>query len=170
MTCNNEWDQLKEVIVGVANTSGIPTPTTSFMSCVYPEYEKQYIETLVGTWRQEILKEQIDDLEILSKTLEHLGIKVYRPEIGMSKLFDWHWHCPRDLTLIIGNKIIETSKLLADPIKYNDMRNICDSYYCKITSNIPEYVKYDSERQLKMTSFTWWAHGNHIFFNETKKK
>ena len=108
MICNNEWDHLEEVIVGVANGSKIPTPTTSFMSCVYPEYEKKYIETLVGIWRQEILKEQIDDLEILSKTLKQLGVKVYRPEIGINTLFDWHWHCPRDLTLVIGNKIIET--------------------------------------------------------------
>ena len=70
----------------------------------------------------------------------------------------------------LNDEIIETGKLLSKPIKYNDMRNICDRYFVKITSNIPEYVKYDSERQLNMTSFTWWAHGNHIFFNETKKK
>lgn len=106
--CSNEWDHLEEVIVGAANGSKIPTPTTSLMSCVYPEYEKEYIETLVGTWRPEILREQIDDLEILAQTLEQLGVKVYRPEIGMNTLFDWHWHCPRDLTLVIGNKIIET--------------------------------------------------------------
>ena len=72
-------------------------------------------------------------------------------------------------TLIDGKKT-EIGKLLADPIKYNDMRNICDSYYCKITSNIPEYVKYDSENQIMLSSFTWWCHGNHIFWNENKKK
>jgi len=108
MTCNNEWDSLEEVIVGMANGSKIPTPTKSFMSCVYPEYEKEYIEKKVGIWKLEILREQIEDLEQLSQTLTNLGIKVYRPELPVNTFFEWHWHCPRDLTLVIGNKIIET--------------------------------------------------------------
>ena len=108
MTCNNEWDHLKEVIVGAANASKIPKPTKSFMSCVYPEYELDYIKDRVGTWPLKILKEQSEDLEKLSETLVDLGIKVYRPEIKINTLFEWHWHCPRDLTLVIGNKIIET--------------------------------------------------------------
>ena len=45
MTCNNEWDQLEEVIVGSAIGSKIPKPNKSLMSCMYPTYTEKEILT-----------------------------------------------------------------------------------------------------------------------------
>ena len=115
--------------------------------------------------------------KLIGKIYRRLPIAAYiylddgNIEIGTTRYKKWDEIPKIHLPYTIHNDtIIETGKLLAEPIKYNDMRNLCDQYYAKITSNIPEYVKYDSENQIMLTSFTWWCHGNHIFFNETKKK
>ena len=108
MTCNNEWDQLEEIIVGTALNSTIPFPNKSLMSCFYTDYDKDYITTVSGSFPKWLIEEQEEDLQRLSNTLENLGIKVHRPIILEHDPINMHYHCPRDLTLIIGNTIIET--------------------------------------------------------------
>lgn len=117
MSCNNDWDSLKEVIVGVADFANIPVFNKSFWKCQFPEYEESYIKKYTGFFPKQIIEEQNEDLDTLSKTLESLGIIVYRPDIRHAekeivsptwKGKNWHYHCPRDLTLIVGKNIIET--------------------------------------------------------------
>ena len=43
MSCNNDWGELKEIIVGVADFANIPAPNISFLKCQFPEYEESYI-------------------------------------------------------------------------------------------------------------------------------
>lgn len=108
MTCNNEWDQVKEIIVGTALYSTIPTPNKSLMSCVYTDYSEDYIKESAGIFPEWIIEEQEEDLDNLSNTLKDLGIIVHRPLILEYDPINWHYHCPRDLNLIIGKNIIET--------------------------------------------------------------
>ena len=108
MNCNNEWDQLEEIIVGTAHNSTIPFPNKSLMSCLYTDYEEDYVLGVSGSFPDWLIEEQEEDLQRLSNTLENLGVKVHRPFILEHDPINMHYHCPRDLTLIIGNTIIET--------------------------------------------------------------
>ena len=117
MSCNNDWDELEEMIVGTADYATLPIPNRSVMKCQYPEFEEEFMKSVAGFYPQQIIDEQNEDLEILSDTLKELGVKVYRPDTQYAledtksptwEGKNWHYHCPRDLTLIVGNKIIET--------------------------------------------------------------
>ena len=76
MTCNNDWDDLKEIIVGVADFANIPVPNISVLKCQFPEYEESYIKQLTGYYPKQIIDEQNEDLDILTKTLQDLSIIV----------------------------------------------------------------------------------------------
>ena len=112
MSCNNEWDPLQEVIVGTAVGSKIPKPNKSLMSCMYTDYDEDTVEKVSGLFPTWLVEEQEEDLEVLSDTLKKLGVKVYRP--NLDKAPEYHYHCPRDLTMVIGNHIIETPTPMYD--------------------------------------------------------
>ena len=87
------------------------------MKCQFPEYEEEFVRKWTGFYPQQIIDEQNEDLDTLSNTLKSLGVKVHRPDTQYANQpcysptwhgKNWHYHCPRDLTLIIGTKIIET--------------------------------------------------------------
>ena len=80
MSCNNDWDELEEMIVGTADYATLPIPNRSVMKCQYPEFEEEYMKSVAGFYPQQIIDEQNEDLEILSDTLKELGVKVYRPD------------------------------------------------------------------------------------------
>lgn len=112
----NEWDNLEEVIVGIAQNArrpelGIDQMAVEYSDCINKE--------AIYTWElpEKIIKEANEDLEKFCSVLKDLGIKVHRPkEIDHSKkisTFDWETDtfynfCPRDSILVVGDKIIET--------------------------------------------------------------
>lgn len=117
MSCNNDWDSLKEVIVGVADYANIPDPNISILKCQFPEYQESYVKQHSGFYPQQIIDEQNEDLETLSDTLKSLGVIVHRPNIKYAekeiisptwKGKNWSYYSPRDITLIVGDTIIET--------------------------------------------------------------
>ena len=117
MTCNNDWDELEEIIVGTATSCNIPDPNISILKCQFPEYEEEYIKSVSGYYPEQIIDEQNEDLEVLSNTLKSLGVKVYRPDTtyadAETKSPTWHgknwqYYSPRDLTFIVDDIIIET--------------------------------------------------------------
>jgi scyllo-inosamine-4-phosphate amidinotransferase 1 len=117
MSCNNDWDTLKEIIVGTADFATIPDPNISILKCQFPEYEEDYVKKLYGSYPQQVIDEQNEDLQILSDTLTSLGVIVHRPDTQWANSEfksptwrgkNWHYYSPRDLHLIIGDIIIET--------------------------------------------------------------
>jgi len=117
MTCNNDWDELEEIIVGTATSCNIPDPNISILKCQFPEYEEEYIKSVSGYYPEQIIDEQNEDLEILSNTLKSLGVKVYRPDTTYANAEtksptwhgkNWQYYSPRDLTFIVDDIIIET--------------------------------------------------------------
>ena len=117
MTCNNDWDELEEIIVGTATSCNIPDPNISILKCQFPEYEEEYIKSVSGYYPEQIIDEQNEDLEILSNTLKSLGVKVYRPDTTYADAEiksptwrgkNWQYYSPRDLTFIVDDIIIET--------------------------------------------------------------
>ena len=117
MTCNNDWDELEEIIVGTATSCNIPDSNISILKCQFPEYEEEYIKSVSGYYPKQIIDEQNEDLEKLSNTLKSLGVKVYRPDTTYANAEiksptwhgkNWQYYSPRDLTFIVDDIIIET--------------------------------------------------------------
>jgi N-dimethylarginine dimethylaminohydrolase len=113
---HNDWDQLEEIIVGIADNALLPPLDISTHSFVYAGDKWEDIKHLTGTHEQWVLDEGQEDLDRLADTLKGLGVKVHRPEsIDHSKEFStpewktkgWYNFCPRDLMLPLDNMIIE---------------------------------------------------------------
>ena len=113
---HNEWDKLREVIVGSATGT---TATIEWYKDTKID-EKTYKEALdlcKQATPKRILDETNEDLEALSNVLQDYGAKVYRPNIhNFSKIYSspfWssngnNIYNVRDLNLVIGNYVIES--------------------------------------------------------------
>lgn len=117
ISSNNDWDPLKAIIVGHANSARVPTVDLSTMSFSYASKKISDIKKLEGQLPKNIIDEANEDIEDLVSTLKKLNIKVYRPEqVDTSIEFStpewrttgWYNWCPRDLLLPLNNLIIET--------------------------------------------------------------
>jgi len=113
---SNEWSQLEEIIVGRATNALIPYADNSVRNFMYARMELQDIQKFVGPYDEKIINETNEDLEALCEKLLELKIKVHRPEIHnhhhQIKTTDWvttGWanYCPRDVLLIVDDKIVE---------------------------------------------------------------
>ena len=107
MSSCNDWAPLKEIIGGTAKTYNTPKLSRSFHKTQFPEYNEEDIP--VGPYPDWVIEEAEEDLNIFADTLEALGVVVHRPDISYAEeTNNWHYYSPRDCTLIVGNKIIET--------------------------------------------------------------
>ena len=88
MSCNNDWGQLKEIIVGTAKGYRIPDLNRSFKSCQFPEYDEKDIP--VGPYPDWVIEETEEDLDKLAQTLFSHGIIVHRPNTKHSHPDNWH--------------------------------------------------------------------------------
>jgi len=122
---HNEWDQLEEVIVGAGIPPELPvldyTFKLFFHDNIYGKCEnisytgpddspKYYID-------KQHIEEHKEDLDNFASVLSDLGITVKRPKVPKKiiKTHTPHWESSshvclnvRDLTIVIGNDIIET--------------------------------------------------------------
>ena len=115
----NEWDQLEEVIVGNPLNARFPTPDRS--SQVAEFHDRSLAEIPRGPFPQRIIEETEEDLSEFVRLLEGLGVTVKRPETWPhdAKFSTIHWeahgyynYCPRDILLVIGDRIIETPNVI----------------------------------------------------------
>jgi len=115
----NEWDQLEEVIVGNPLRARYPTADRSTQVAEFPDRPLEDIPQ--GPFPQQIIEETEEDLDAFVAVLEELGISVKRPETWPheAKFSTIHWesqgyynYCPRDIMLVIGDRIIETPSVI----------------------------------------------------------
>ena len=107
----NEWDSLKEVIVGRADYANWPSNDPVFAK----ESEKTtWTETPVpsGPVPDWIIDETNEDLDLLALVLEKCGATVYRPKaLNYQELGGMYGYCPRDRLLIYGNTIVDPAMM-----------------------------------------------------------
>jgi len=113
---HNEWDTLKEVVVGSARQSTVAAEY--FDKTEIPENKKKkLIELTNNASPQWFLDEVNEDLDNLANILKKFGAKVLRPtEHDTNKFYSglfWtatgnNFYNVRDLHLIIGNNVIES--------------------------------------------------------------
>jgi N-dimethylarginine dimethylaminohydrolase len=107
----NEWDLIKEIVVGRADFANWPSNDPVFAR----ESEKT-------TWRETpvpsgpvpdwIIDEANEDLDLLASTLEMCGATVHRPDvIDFQQRGGMYNYCPRDRLLIYGNTIVDPAMM-----------------------------------------------------------
>lgn len=111
----NEWDPLKEVIVGTVDNARFPFADPSTLQS---EYAGRSLESIpAGAFPEEVIEETREDLERLVETLEQHGVVVSRPALWPhhERVSNPYWdaegfynYCPRDVFLVVGDTIIET--------------------------------------------------------------
>jgi len=107
----NEWDPLKEVVVGSASHANWPVNDP-----VFSQESKKTLwkETPVpsGPVPQWIIDEANEDLQILADTLVQLGITVHRPgDMNFQKLDGMYNYCPRDRLIVAGDTVVDTAMM-----------------------------------------------------------
>lgn len=101
---NNEWGELKQVILG------------SCENMYWPVWEKEFKSFPSGRpVEQYIIEKTSDELNKFQNILEMLGVDVLRPKSqDYERLNGFGAYSTRDATLIIGNKVIFTPTMLPE--------------------------------------------------------
>jgi glycine amidinotransferase len=118
---HNEWDKLEEVIVGDGFPSSLPALDFTFQMFFHDNIHGQ---DLRGVYRdrevyikKKYVEEMSEDVEGFVELLESHGIIVKRPKVPKKvqdtktpnwKSTNFHPLNVRDLTMVVGNEIIET--------------------------------------------------------------
>ena len=107
----NEWDPIKEIVVGRADFANWPSDDPVF---ALESKKTTWTETPVpsGPVPDWIIDEANEDLDILSGTLEQLGIVVHRPKaINFQERGGMYNYCPRDRFLIHGTTLVDPAMM-----------------------------------------------------------
>jgi glycine amidinotransferase/scyllo-inosamine-4-phosphate amidinotransferase 1 len=107
----NEWDQLEEVVVGIADYANWPSTDPVFADEATRTLWK---ETPVpsGPVPQWIVDEANQDLDELASVCAKFGAVVHRPEpMNFIKSNGMYNYCPRDRLLIAGDTVVDVSML-----------------------------------------------------------
>jgi N-dimethylarginine dimethylaminohydrolase len=102
---NNEWDQLKKVIVGIADHARIPDMDVSLRTVNYSHIKNLREAPNPGLYPIQVIEEANEDLEILCENLIKLNIEVVRPKNEPTKYYNY---CPRDLVTVIKDNAYAT--------------------------------------------------------------
>lgn len=116
----NEWDPLEEVIVGRAINARISQPDPGLFAIEYKRYGAAHLIPS-GQYNCRVIEETEEDLDTLVAVLETMDIVVTRPDSWRHeatystpawKTDGQYNYCPRDVFLVIGDKIIEAPMAL----------------------------------------------------------
>ena len=115
----NEWDSLEEVIVGNPLRARFPTADLSTRLAEFPDRSLEDIPQ--GSFPQQIIDETEEDLDAFVAVLKDAGVTVKRPATwphdATFSTINWqsqgfYNYCPRDIMLVIGDRIIETPNVI----------------------------------------------------------
>lgn len=120
---DNEWGQLKRVIVGDATSANWPKHDEDFYKAMTTDSQWVETEFQFGPVKPEVIDRANESLEKFTKVLEDLGTEVVRPlPRDYQKYNLFYGYCPRDTVLIVGDRI------LACPTPYKSRRTEWYSY------------------------------------------
>ena len=107
----NEWDSIKEIVVGRADFANWPSDDPVF---ALESQKTTWTETPVpsGPVPDWIIDEANEDLDLLASTLEMCGAMVHRPKaINFQERSGMYNYCPRDRLLIHGSTVIDPAMM-----------------------------------------------------------
>jgi scyllo-inosamine-4-phosphate amidinotransferase 1 len=129
----NEWDPLKEIIVGSATGANWPSQDPVFSQ---ESKKTTWTESPVpsGAVPQWIIDETNEDLQGLCDILISAGVKVHRPrEMDFVSLGGMYNYCPRDRLLIAGDTVV-------DPAMMYPCRNMELEAYHSVVDSAVRYL------------------------------
>ncbi|KYK19931.1 hypothetical protein AYK24_04810 [Thermoplasmatales archaeon SG8-52-4] len=112
LNSHNEWDTLKEVIIGRPNARS----NLIFKKPVSKKVLEQAEQLAYKAYPQKLLDNAAEDLEGLCDIIKDFGVKIHRPDVkDIHRIFSTpyfnasaeHAFNPRDLFLIVGDTVIE---------------------------------------------------------------
>ena len=132
---HNEWDTLKDIIVGTAHNTNATLTWTSEQKEDPSKFE---IAMKIATeaspkWFYDEVNEDLDNL---ANTIKNLSVKVHRPEVfDFSKVYSSpYWKSTsnnaynvRDLNLVVGDMVIESPS--HDHSRYFESTTLYDIWY-----------------------------------------
>lgn len=119
----NEWGQLRKVVVGVANNARIPETDLSMRVVNYAD--QKTVDAKVGSYPTQVITEMNQDLQILDKFLSDEGVEVVRPAWEPYPVSQYYQVCPRDSVFIHGDVALATPMpIRARKNDYFGMRNL----------------------------------------------
>jgi len=131
---HNEWDRLREVIVGRADgRANLLFPADGRVSGELLERAERLAREAYPQW---LIDEVNEDLEGLSNVLKSFGAKVYRPNIShITRPFTTpyfmaagdHVYNMRDLHLVVGNTVVESPS--QERHRYFEAMGLYDIWY-----------------------------------------
>jgi glycine amidinotransferase/scyllo-inosamine-4-phosphate amidinotransferase 1 len=107
----NEWDTLKEIVVGRADFSNWPSSDPVFAQ---ESKKTTWTETPVpaGPVPNWIIDEANEDLDILADALNQLDVVVHRPKhMNFQERSGMYSYCPRDRLLIYGSTVVDPAMM-----------------------------------------------------------
>lgn len=107
----NEWDTLREVVVGRADFANWPSNDPVFAQ---ESSKTTWTATPVprGPVPNWIIDETNEDLDMLALVLEKCGVTVHRPKsLDYQQLDGMYGYCPRDRLLIHGSTIVDPAMM-----------------------------------------------------------
>ena len=182
----NEWDPLKRVVVGSAEGANYPAlePGVHYKSDL-----GEYTYGSYGSWPQDQVTEAMEQQDTFAKAFEKRGVTVDRVVVHKSmkncsgaSTPDWTTPTqrnaanPRDLTLILGNEIVEaTGCMRCRFYEYLYMRPLFEHYFkedpdCQwVSAPRPRLTDADYEPNYWWNLNNVWAHEEKVErFNQKK--
>ncbi len=115
----DEFTKLREVVIGDASGARLPdlSDMSAWLTCFPHLTEREIKQVRSGDYPRKVIEEANEDLHALDRALKDLDVVTHRPTaVNHSSPFaspDWtsrgfFSYCPRDLTLILGQTIVET--------------------------------------------------------------
>ena len=115
---HNEWDKLREVVLGIASHT-MAALTWSRPEPIPESVKDKAYKLAKKAYPQYLLDEVNEDLESVCNIFKQFGIKVHRPKApDLTRMYSspYNWSSTgndiyniRDLHLIVGNNVIESS-------------------------------------------------------------
>ena len=136
LNSHNEWDKLKEVIVGSAQNSCAVMTWRNATKSLTDNLIKEALSLSKKAMPQSIIDETEEDLNGLANILTKFGAKVFRPKVHNLEKFcsSPHWYTTgnnsynaRDLNLVVGNYLIESPSQHAS--RYYETTTYYDIFY-----------------------------------------
>jgi glycine amidinotransferase len=93
MKSQNEWGELKKVVVGVADHARVPEIDLSVRTINYAD-RKDTSDISVGSYPQQVIDEANEDLEVFVNFLQKENVEVIRPDRLETNYYNF---CPRDV-------------------------------------------------------------------------
>ena len=118
MHSQNEWGQLRKVVVGHAHNARVPEIDTSLRHINYADVEDE-LTIPSGVYPQIVLDEANEDLETFVDFLEKESVEVVRPNVTDCNYYNY---CPRDSVIVYKDQAIAT------PMPLRARRNEYQSY------------------------------------------